>query len=237
MMDMQGPSRKRYVSEETLRERAWQDYLASKPFEPDKARRLELTLEIVERAQRYWQRLSPRQQQLLRAGVVIPAVLLGIDAGLHLPDLDISLLGIESHRYFLAHSALAGYFVGQVVRRIPMEKGRRLAGAVGGGLAIGMGLHLLADGSFGLLDGQKSVMFGIPGLDDMGSLIEGTLVDDNLYLLGNSLWAFLLGSDMLVLATGTTPEKIKERIRTWFPEPVPALLAPRLRPHGSSPGM
>ena len=41
-----------------------------------------------------------------KAGVLIPVGLFGLSHGMTFPDLDISLLGIGYHRFFLFHSAL-----------------------------------------------------------------------------------------------------------------------------------
>ncbi|ACY49766.1 hypothetical protein Rmar_2908 (plasmid) [Rhodothermus marinus DSM 4252] len=218
------------VCPEDIREMALADYLRMQREDTPLPGRLDLTLALVQKARDWWERLSPEQRARLRLGVAIPAGLLGFPLGAGLPDLDIAVLGIGAHRYFLTHSALGAFFVRQFLRRMTGGGiGRAVVGGAGAGMALGLGGHLVIDGSFGLLDGQKSVQFGIPGLTDMGSLLSGTLVDDNLYLLANGLWALIMARDMVVLATGKQPEEAQQTASRYFPEPVLSSLRARLR--------
>ena len=57
---------------------------------------------------------------------------------------------------------------------------RRILGITGAGLAFGVGCHLLLD-----VCQPKAVIFPF-----FGFLVEGSLVDDNLWLLGNAVWCF-----------------------------------------------
>ena len=68
-----------------------------------------------------------------------------------------------------------------------------------GTVAAGVGIHLLVD-----VFQPKSIVFPF-----FGSLVEGTLVDDNIWLLGNSLWAFRISHEVfsLVLADEMTLAK------------------------------
>jgi len=137
-----------------------------------------------------------------KLGVLVPVGLWGLATGLSFPDKDIELLGIGHHRFFLFHSAL-----GLVVLRkfylnwLESQQNpqawssrvkRKVSGALLGSFAIGVGAHLLTD-----VFQPKAVLFPL-----FGSLVDGTLVDDNIWLLGNSLWAFKIGHNIfsLVLA-------------------------------------
>ena len=212
-----------------IREMALAEYLRMQQEDIPLPGRLDLTLTLVQKARDWWESLAPGQQALLRFGVAIPTGLLGFSFGAGLPDLDITVFGVGAHRYFLTHSVLGAFLVQQFLQRMVRGGiGRVLAGGTGAGIALGLGGHLVSDGSFGWLDGEKSVQFGIPGLTDMGSLISGTLVDDNLYLLGNGLWALKIARDMLVLATGRELGEVRQIVRDYFPKHVISSLAYRL---------
>lgn len=132
--------------------------------------------------------------------VLTPVGMFGLWEGFAAPDWDITTMGIGYHRFFLFHSAIGL----AVLRRFHRQwqahlaqtdnsfGGRvkqKLAGALLGAGAAGVGLHLLVD-----VFQPKSVVFPF-----FGSLVEGTLVDDNLWLLGNSLWAFKISRDVFTL--------------------------------------
>ena len=138
-----------------------------------------------------------------KLAVLTPVGLFGLSEGFALPDWDISTLGIGYHRFFLFHSAIGlavlqhfhKHWQNRLSEQQPGWGGRmkqKVAGTLLGTGAIGVGLHLLVD-----VFQPKSVVFPF-----FGSLVSGTLVDDNLWLLGNSLWAFKIGHDVfsLVLA-------------------------------------
>ncbi len=172
-----------------------------------------------------------------KALAVAPVAIIATRAGLHAPDLDISLLGIGYHRYFLFHSAISlavlrhlhkkwgesnsgntakesqasdkhGYTHPSRTNLDTAEPGPELsrthrkteasnteisyllhktAGAALGFYSIGVGLHLLSDAIH-----PKSVVFPLTG-----SLVNGTYLDDTLWLLANSIWAFHIGYKLL----------------------------------------
>ena len=139
--------------------------------------------------------------------VLTPVGMFGLWEGFAAPDWDITTLGIGYHRYFLFHSAfglaLLRHFHRQwQVRMEGRDNGwsgrvkQKVVGALLGAGAAGVGIHLLVD-----VFQPKSIVFPF-----FGSLVEGTLVDDNLWLLGNSLWAFKISHDVfsLVLADEMT---------------------------------
>lgn len=139
--------------------------------------------------------------------VLTPVGMFGLWEGFAAPDWDITTLGIGYHRYFLFHSAIGLAMLRHFHRqwRARMEERengwngrvkRKVVGTLFGAVAAGVGIHLLVD-----VFQPKSIVFPF-----FGSLVEGTLVDDNLWLLGNSLWAFKISHDVfsLVLADEMT---------------------------------
>ncbi|NLM95583.1 MAG: hypothetical protein GX165_08455 [Firmicutes bacterium] len=140
---------------------------------------------------------------LPKMGILVPSGLWGLSKGIAAPDLDIRLLGIGKHRFFLFHSALGLVVLGKLYRMWvhstedknhlwPYRVVHKAAGAVLGSYAVGVGIHLAID-----VFQPKAVIFPF-----FGSLADGTLIDDRLWLLGNSLWAFQIAGDVfsLVLA-------------------------------------
>ena len=97
------------------------------------------------------------------------------------PDLDIRLLGIGKHRYFLFHSAivpLIALWVARKLRHISIVGYLTAAFAIG--FLAGVGIHLLTD-----VFQFKAVMFPF-----IGSLVDGTSIDDRLWEGGNALLCF-----------------------------------------------
>lgn len=139
--------------------------------------------------------------------VLVPTGLFGLSEGFHFPDTDISLLGIKNHRYFLFHSAIGLYVVQHFYRQWLDKQSnpegwsnrvlQKVTGVLLGSGAIGVGIHLLTD-----VFQPKSIVFPF-----FGSLVEGTLIDDNIWLLGNSLWAFKIGRDIFALTISDEYEK------------------------------
>jgi membrane-bound metal-dependent hydrolase YbcI (DUF457 family) len=92
------------------------------------------------------------------------------------PDLDIPLLGIGNHRYFLFHSAIL-----PVVAWFALRRWKLIGVAIAAGFALGVGVHLLTD-----VVQTKAVVF--PWAK---TLVAGTSVDDRLWEGGNAVvcWA------------------------------------------------
>ncbi len=145
----------------------------------------------------------------VKAAVLVPAGLMGFEKGLPFPDKDISYLGIGAHRYFLFHSAATVFVVGKLHQHVrerfkednglSARIGRKIFGVVCGSVALGMGVHLLLD-----VFEPKAVMFPL-----IGSLVHGTLVDDRLWLLGNSMYCFKAAHDMYAVSMGEDLQKAK----------------------------
>lgn len=157
-------------------------------------------------------RLIYTTKAVLKATVLVPVGMAGLFQGLVAPDLDITLMGIGYHRYFLFHSAI-GLAVLKRLHSIWCEKrhGRlvssamqKVCGAALCGCAVGVGIHLLSDAIH-----PKSVVFPF-----FGSLINGTIVDDSLWLFGNALWAFKIAVDCFVLVVADDETSARE----WFRE-------------------
>lgn len=151
-----------------------------------------------------------------KTSVIIPAGLWGLSNGFSSPDLDITTLGIGNHRFFLFHSAL-----GLVVLRMFYKNwlysqsdpdkffsrvSRKISGVALGSFAMGVSLHLAVD-----VFQPKSIVFPF-----FGSLINGTLVDDNIWLLGNSLWAFQIGREIFSLSIANELSSAKAYVLDRF---------------------
>ena len=133
--------------------------------------------------------------------------------GLAFPDLDISLLGIGNHRYFLFHSAwglviLKKFYEAWLknTEGVPQTFMQKAAGTALAGMAVGVGIHLLVD-----VFQPHAINFPF-----IGSLIDGTMIDDNLWLLGNSLWAFKISRDLFILCHSQDLSQAKEIVNDNF---------------------
>jgi len=175
----------------------------------------------------HWARLDPRARQMANTGILLAAGSVSVGAmiyGERFPDFDIKFLGIGMHRFWLFHSAIAAWAAQDFLKAVTLsEEGgtshpavtKLCAAAIAGG-AVGIGIHLVRDGAFGLIEGEKSVVFGIPGLPTRNTLIKGTYVDDDLWLLGNALWAFKIAHDVVVLAYANEFEVARDWVETMF---------------------
>lgn len=185
-----------------------------------------MALYVDERLADRLEPISPRGLTRYQHGVyrasLVPTAWVGwkaFSAAMALPDKDIALLGIGAHRYFLFHSALglAGlkwllvryqqatetspYLAHHVVRRVA-------AGALGGA-SLAVGIHLLVD-----VFEPKAIIFPV-----VGSLFDGTLIDDRIWLLANSLWCFQIARDALVVALGDDYERLRAWVYRTFVHP------------------
>jgi hypothetical protein len=150
------------------------------------------------------------------ASILVPSAFWGIGVGYHVPDHDITMLGIGHHRYFLYHSAASALILRKLFVAYQRRMGRtegveptlsdKVAGGLLGSLAVGVGIHLGID-----VVQPKAVIFPF-----FGSLISGTLVDDNVWLLANSLWAFRCAADIFVLSFGDDLERVNSLRRRWY---------------------
>ncbi|MBS3938991.1 MAG: hypothetical protein KGZ50_10535 [Peptococcaceae bacterium] len=151
-----------------------------------------------------------------KLGVLVPVGMWGLTTGLGFPDLDINLLGIGRHRFFLFHSALGlvilrKFYLNWLDSQEHPEAWsnrvrQKISEAILGSFAIGVGAHLLTD-----VFQPKAVIFPI-----FGSLVNGTLVDDNIWLLGNSLWAFKIGHDIFSLVLSDELASAKACVNRTF---------------------
>jgi hypothetical protein len=132
------------------------------------------------------------------------------------PDLDITLLGVGYHRFFLFHSALGlvglRYFYKQWLEkqaepdRWASRVKRKVTGALLGGFATGVGVHLAID-----VFQPKSVVFPF-----FGSLVDGTLIDDDIWLIANSLWAFKIAHDVFALSLADEFKDARQFVEKQF---------------------
>ena len=112
----------------------------------------------------------------LLVGVVVIAILT-----FPFPDLDIKLLGIGRHRYFLFHSAILPLAAVRIFR--PLNRSgvlRFLLLVLLMGFLTGVGVHLVTD-----IFQYKAVIFPF-----IGSLVDGTSADDRIWTAVNAILCF-----------------------------------------------
>lgn len=175
----------------------------------------------VERIRKQIRRILPAGWRMMEASVIIPAGVLSFFRGLRAADADIRILGIGRHRFFLFHSAF-GVIALRYLYRLWLECEQedsqpgplrraitKVAGGALGAYALGVGVHLAID-----VFQPKAVIFPF-----FGSLVDGTLIDDNIWLIGNSLWAFRIARDVFVISFAPELESAKrfveERFADW----------------------
>ena len=155
-----------------------------------------------------------------KIAVFVPSSLISFDQFFSLPDSDISLLGIGNHRFFLFHSGAVAWILKTMyasrIKRTVDDKSisttiiNKIAGVVAGSGCFAIGCHLAIDAFQ-----PKSIVFPY-----FGSLVDGTLVDDNIWLLGNSIYCFKISHDIFTFALGEDLERVKKFIKINFMEPV-----------------
>lgn len=152
--------------------------------------------------------------------VMVPASLWTFSEFSDFPDIDISTLGIGNHRYFLFHSAAVAWALKKIYdARLSRSEGSdkisdkvidRIIGVMAASGAYAVGVHLALD-----VVQPKSVVFPF-----IGSPIDGTLIDDNIWLMGNSLYCFYLGNQMFALALGEDLPRVKAFVKRNFIDPI-----------------
>jgi len=145
--------------------------------------------------------------------IMVPAAMWTFSTFIDFPDLDITTLGVGYHRFFLFHSASVPWILSKMyesrVSRTELTPGfsdkviNRLFGVMVASGAWAVGIHLAID-----VVQPKSVVFPF-----IGSLVDGTLVDDDIWLLGNSLYCFHLGNRVFALAMGEDLPRVKAFVR------------------------
>ena len=130
--------------------------------------------------------------------------LAGIYLGQAIPDKDIKYLGIGKHRNVFTHSIvptiiirLLAKFMFRVIDAVYAKMGdndkgkdalaliRNNLGVMAGGISVGIALHLLQDG---LLEPSGTIRG--PGFN---TIISGTTLDDQAFLVVNAFFSLLLG--------------------------------------------
>lgn len=151
-----------------------------------------------------------------KMAVFVPTGVYGFSEGLTAPDMDISLLGIGKHRFFFFHSAIGLVILRKLylnwldpreeAANFPKRVLRKVTGVLLGSYAIGVGIHLAID-----VFQPKAVIFPY-----FGSLVNGTMVDDNIWLMGNSLWAFKIGHSVFSLVLADDIRVAKRYVNKHF---------------------
>lgn len=172
-------------------------------------------IELLKRAKTGIHDIFNSGYNITKAGILVPVGLWGLKAGYNLPDLDISLLGIGNHRFFQFHSALGLVALRYFYKQWLLKKTdnnfshrviKKVSGMALGTYAIGIGIHLAVD-----IFQPKSIVFPF-----FGSLVDGTLIDDKIWLLGNSLWAFKIGHDIITLTLADELVTAKKYVKRRF---------------------
>ncbi|MBE3577809.1 MAG: hypothetical protein IMX00_08970 [Limnochordales bacterium] len=170
-----------------------------------------------------WERLARDLDLAGTATLALPVGMWAFGSGLALPDADIELLGIGNHRFFAFHSGLLIWVMKLLYGRYLQACSsaaraaesrttgwRRKAAGIGlGAAALGVGFHLAID----VLQ-PKSIIFPF-----FGSLVDGTLIDDGLWLLGNALWCFRIARDLFVLTFGDDLQTVAAWVKRQFVQP------------------
>lgn len=169
--------------------------------------------EEVQRLSTIW---GKRAGSYTKMAVFIPVGWITFFSAFGFPDKDISILGIGNHRFCLFHSGISIWMIRKLYETHPARTSNtgitndkivgKILAVIGASAAFGVGCHLLVD-TFQ----PKSVIFPF-----FGSLINGTIVDDNIWLLGNAIWCFKMSKDMFVLALGDDLDLAKEYVENKF---------------------
>lgn len=109
---------------------------------------------------------------------------IGFVLSIRFPDLDISIFGIGLHRFFLFHSAIIPLLLLIISKTIFKLHDTIEMIVIGflGSFSLGIGIHLFTD-----LFQTKAIMFPF-----IGSLVDGTSVDDRIWLIVNILVCLLI---------------------------------------------
>lgn len=114
---------------------------------------------------------------------VIFIIIIGIILFFRFPDLDISILGIGLHRYFLFHSAifpLLIFIISSFIKKPVFIN--LLIKSFSGAFSTAVGIHLFTD-----IFQNKAVYFPF-----IGTLIKGTSLDDRIWIIVNMIICFIL---------------------------------------------
>lgn len=176
--------------------------------------------EVYSDIRRAASRWGEQVSDIAQMTVMVPAGVWTFSQFLSFPDLDISTLGIGYHRYFLFHSAAAPWMLSKIYEaRLARTEGtnrfsdkviNRLLGIMAASGAWAVGVHLAVD-----VMQPKSVIFPF-----IGSLFDGTMIDDEIWLLGNSIYCFRLGNRMFALAMGEDLSRVKAFVRRNIRDPL-----------------
>lgn len=167
-----------------------------------------------------YQKIPDKYRLVLEGGLLVICPVAALKTGFFFSDWDINFLGIRWHRFFLFHSAIGAVLLKRFFESYQAYIGenndpllRRVVGVMAAAGAMGIALHLAKDT---FIDGNKSVVFGLSGLFGINTPVRGTWVDDDIYLLANSLWAFKVSRDIFIMAFGDDLTKVKQYVGQVF---------------------
>lgn len=177
---------------------------------------------VLRSAQAFWRELPVGVRLSGKVIVYAPILAKSTAIGLSFPDLDFVVpgIGIGGHRWAVTHSAVAAWLAKQglatidqyVSNEIARTAMRQATAAAGAGFAIGIAIHLLKDA---FVDGDQTVRFRVPFIGGPGTLLQGTYLDDDIWLGGNGLYALKLAGDMLVMGFGEDALEAKAAFQRW----------------------
>ena len=172
--------------------------------------------EIKNTASRWRKEITNKAQVV----VLVPTGIYAFDKFFNLPDLDITFFGIGSHRYFLFHSGAAAWILKTLyearLKKVENDKTimtkvvNKILGVTAASGCVAIGCHLLTD-----VTQPKSIVFPF-----FGSLVSDTLIDDNIWMLGNSVYCFKVANDLYTLALGDDFKLVKNFVKENFFEPL-----------------
>lgn len=180
---------------------------------------------VARSASAFWEELPAGVRLSGKVLVYSPVLVKSVAMGVAFPDLDLVApgIGIGGHRWAVTHSALAAwigkkgletidrYVTSDVARKIMKE----VTASAAVGFSIGLSFHLLKDA---LWDAEQSVRFNLPFVGGSGTIIDGTYLDDDLWLGTNGLYAAKATKDILLMGFGDDARTVVAAFRRWREE-------------------
>lgn len=115
---------------------------------------------------------------------IIVISITGLIVFFNFPDLDIKMVGIGWHRFFLFHSAIIPYVLFLIAVKIAQSDLLKvILYSLCGSFCIAVGAHLFTD-----IFQSADIYFPV-----IGSLVKGISLDDRLWILVNLIVCFILG--------------------------------------------
>jgi len=172
--------------------------------------------------------------RIARAGVQIKAGLTGFGAGYLFPDIEVLFLGVGGRGRWITQSGIPVWGAEKLARALLLERGLSEAGGTGEASKVRRELYgavaapLLAGFSTGLGVRLVQDAINVRGIPDIGRIIVGgqAAIWERAWMLGNGVWCFLMGKDLLLVTLGRTPNqslsevlrRLREEVQAGPPE-------------------